>query len=144
MTWVFLKPSTPHVAPSTVLTLHSDVQLQLFRLHRLLISLYPPALLPTEYPTRLIRICLGRLSPLLDSRPLPGGPGGSALNGAGSVGKRGKKRARGAEDGLVASLEGRSGRTIGSEGEVIVEALQRESQNRGAEQRNRFKADLYT
>ncbi|RSH83829.1 hypothetical protein EHS25_005444 [Saitozyma podzolica] len=75
----------------------TDVQLQLFRLHRLLISLYPPALLPAEAR-------------------------GSGVNG--SAGKRGKKRARGAEDGLVASLEGRSGRTIGSEGEVILEALQ--------------------
>jgi hypothetical protein len=66
----------------------------------------------------------------------------------GSAGKRGKKRARGAEDGLVASLEGRSGRTIGSEGEVILEALQRESINWGtwvlSALCNRFKADVST
>lgn len=87
-----------------------------------MLSFYPPALLPIDYPTRLLRFCLGRLSPLLDTRPLltttPMTNGG---------GKRGKKRARGAEDGLVGGLEGRESRTITTgDSEVILESLRRQ------------------
>jgi hypothetical protein len=45
---------------------------------------------------------------------------------SGSGGKKGKKRARGEEDGLLASLEGREGRPIGADGAVALEALHRQ------------------
>ncbi|KAK4684195.1 hypothetical protein P7C73_g6003, partial [Tremellales sp. Uapishka_1] len=90
---------------------------QLLNFHNLFLTLYPPALLPLEYPTRILRLCLSSYSPLLDSRPLP------VAVGTGG-GKRGKKRARGAEDGLVGGLEGRENKSLTNDsGEVIRASL---------------------
>jgi hypothetical protein len=96
--------------------------MQLLKLHNLLLTLYPSENLPVEYPTRLLKVCLGKAGGLLDSRP----DTGMITNGGG--GKRGKKRQRGQEDGLVGGLEGRDARAMSeSTGEVILEALKRMS-----------------
>ncbi|WWD22092.1 hypothetical protein CI109_106581 [Kwoniella shandongensis] len=87
----------------------AESQTQLLKFHHLFLTLYPSALVPAEYPTRLLRLCLTRLSPMLDSRSKSVDIGSSANGG----GKRGKKRARGAEDSLVGGLEGRDGRAMG-------------------------------
>ncbi len=101
--------------------LFSGPQIQLFRFHHLMLTLYSPALLSIDYPTRLLRLCLGKLSPLLEPRPLPATGQAPMPNGGG---KRGKKRARGAEDGLVGGLEGRESRALSSEESgVILESL---------------------
>ncbi|ORY27065.1 hypothetical protein BCR39DRAFT_539094 [Naematelia encephala] len=97
---------------------HIQIHTQLLRFHRLIFDLYPPALVAVEYPTRLLKVCLARMNPLLESRSLPlmdENEGGS---------KKGKKRARGGEDGLVGGLEGKERRDLaGDESEGIVEAL---------------------
>lgn len=77
-----------------------------------------------EYPTRLLKLSLGHLSPLLDPKgqsvPVPD----AVANGSSSTSKKGKKRAMGAEDGLVGGLEGRDRANLSSEEiEVIVESL---------------------
>ncbi|ODN85653.1 hypothetical protein L198_07482 [Cryptococcus wingfieldii CBS 7118] len=93
----------------------------LLRFHSLLLTLYPPSLLPVEYPTRLLRSCLSSLSPLLgDKRE---SVAAASKNESGG-GKRGKKRARGAEDGLVGDLEGKGRRGLShSELDCIISAL---------------------
>ncbi|WWC67835.1 uncharacterized protein I206_101752 [Kwoniella pini CBS 10737] len=97
----------------------TDTQIQLLKFHHLLLSIYPPAIVPLEYPTRLLRLSLTRVQPLLENRSKS-----DILSGNTGGGKRGKKRARGAEDGLVGGLEGRESRSISSrEVEVIVMAL---------------------
>nr|XP_018265574.1 uncharacterized protein I303_01944 [Kwoniella dejecticola CBS 10117]OBR87732.1 hypothetical protein I303_01944 [Kwoniella dejecticola CBS 10117] len=97
----------------------TETQIQLLKFHRLLLSLYPPAIVPLEYPTRLLRLSLTRVQPLLENRAKSEIPSGNTGGG-----KRGKKRARGAEDGLVGGLEGRDARTFHTEEvEVIIQAL---------------------
>nr|XP_019047315.1 hypothetical protein I302_03924 [Kwoniella bestiolae CBS 10118]OCF26245.1 hypothetical protein I302_03924 [Kwoniella bestiolae CBS 10118] len=91
-----------------------DTQIQLLKFHHLLMTIFPPAIVPLEYPTRLLRLCLTRVQPLLENRSKADISTGNAVGG-----KRGKKRARNAEDGLVGGLEGREARTVG-EGEVKV------------------------
>ena len=84
-----------------------------------MLSSHPPALLAIDYPTRLLRLCLGVLSPLLEPRPLP--VSGPITNGGG---KRAKKRAREGEDGLVGGLEGRESTMFGAgEIQLMVESL---------------------
>jgi hypothetical protein len=83
--------------------------------------MYPSSIVPVEYPTRLLRLSLAHLSPLLD-------PKGQAVPDAAaadsSSSKKGKKRARGAEDGLVGGLEGRDRVNLTEEEvDVIVESL---------------------
>ncbi|WVR04541.1 hypothetical protein IAU60_001548 [Kwoniella sp. DSM 27419] len=96
-----------------------DSQLRLFKFHRIILTLFPPALVTIEYPSRLLRLCLTRLQPLLENKTKV-----NDLSSAAVGGKRGKKRARGAEDGLVGGLEGREGRTVEQEdAEVILEAV---------------------
>lgn len=88
-----------------------------------MLTFYPPALLPAEYPTRLLRLCQGKLAPLLDPRSMPSVE--PMMNGGG---KRGKKRARGAEDGLVGGLEGRESKTVSwQDSEVIMKSFKRPS-----------------
>ncbi|WVQ74084.1 hypothetical protein IAR50_003668 [Cryptococcus sp. DSM 104548] len=98
-----------------------ESQTLLLRFHNLLLTLYPSSLLPVEYPTRLLRSCLSSLGPLLgDKRD---SVAAASKNEAGG-GKRGKKRARGAEDGLVGDLEGKGRRGLThSELESIISAL---------------------
>ncbi|WVQ84129.1 hypothetical protein IAT38_006276 [Cryptococcus sp. DSM 104549] len=99
----------------------AESQLQLLKFHTLFFSLYPSSLHLTEYPTRLLRLCLSRLTPLIEPRSKASD---SVESGAGAGGKRGKKRARGAEDGLVGGLEGRGERALGEdECAIIVAAL---------------------
>ncbi|OCF76813.1 hypothetical protein I204_02519 [Kwoniella mangroviensis CBS 8886] len=99
----------------------TDSQVQLLRFHHLLLTIFPPAVVPLEYPTRLLRLCLTRVQPLLENRTKSDISSGNVGGG----GKRGKKRARNAEDGLVGGLEGREVRTVGvDEVKVIVCALQ--------------------
>ncbi|ORX34482.1 hypothetical protein BD324DRAFT_604668 [Kockovaella imperatae] len=83
-------------------------------------SLFPPALVPIEYPTRILKYCIARVGLLLESKsPSSIGP---AANG--SEGRRGKKRARGAEEGLIGSLEGRESKPISAQDvEVILGCL---------------------
>ncbi|WRT64888.1 uncharacterized protein IL334_001824 [Kwoniella shivajii] len=102
--------------PSTMV----DTQIQLLKFHNLFLTLYPPAIVPVEFPTRLLRLCLTKLQPLLENKSRSNDSSSAQVGG----GKRGKKRARGAEDGLVGGLEGREGKSIGQrEGEIIVHAL---------------------
>ena len=106
--------------PSSYLT-YSQSRILLLRLHTHLLSLYAPALIPASFPTRLLRHALTALHPVLPQR--------NSQIGFGTVesGKRGKKRARGGEDGLVGTFEGRAARALGSdEIEVALAALQRE------------------
>ena len=71
--------------------------------------------------TRLLKYCLARSGALLEKRDVPV----AMVNGSG--GKRGKKRARGAEDGLIGSLEGRAARPISAEDvQIILACLKRE------------------
>nr|XP_019005264.1 uncharacterized protein I203_02111 [Kwoniella mangroviensis CBS 8507]OCF68725.1 hypothetical protein I203_02111 [Kwoniella mangroviensis CBS 8507] len=99
----------------------TDSQVQLLRFHHLLLTIFPPAVVRLEYPTRLLRLCLTRVQPLLENRTKSDISSGNVGGG----GKRGKKRARNAEDGLVGGLEGREVRTVGvDEVKVIVCALQ--------------------
>lgn len=98
----------------------STCHLQLLRFHQLFFNLYPPALVPIEYPSRLLKYCLGQYSPVFDPRPVQM----STVNGNVDGGKKGKKRARGMEDGLVGGLEGRGQKTLDvAECQMIVEAL---------------------
>ncbi|WWC87015.1 uncharacterized protein L201_001898 [Kwoniella dendrophila CBS 6074] len=97
----------------------ADTQIQLLKFHQLLLTLFPSALASPEYPTRLLRICLTRVQPLLANKT-------KADTSSGNIGggKRGKKRARGAEDGLVGGLEGRESRSLKAiDVEVVVQAL---------------------
>jgi len=84
--------------------------------------MYPSSIVPVEYPTRLLRLSLAHLSPLLDPKgqavPAP------AADSSSSSSKKGKKRARGAEDGIVGGLEGRDRVNLTEdEVDVIVESL---------------------
>jgi hypothetical protein len=66
---------------------------------------------------------MSALSPLLDEKPVAGSmASGPALGG----GKRGKKRARNAEDSLVGGLEGREARALDEDvGQVVIESFRR-------------------
>lgn len=76
-------------------------------------------MLPVEYPTRLIRLSLGYLSPLLEPKQRV-----EATSVPVGMSKRGKKRARGAEDGLVGGLEGRERAALSSADiDIILAAL---------------------
>lgn len=100
---------------------NSQSRILLLRLHSHLLTLFAPALIPASFPTRLLRHALTALHPVLPQR--------NSQLGFGTVesGKRGKKRARGGEDGLVGTFEGRAARAVGSdEMEVALAALQRE------------------
>jgi hypothetical protein len=103
-----------------------STHLQLLRFHSFFLEQYPSSLVPVEYPTRLLRLSLGQLAPLLDTKA-PLAPAAAQMNGGSSTSKRGKKRARGAEDGLVGGLEGRDRANLAKEEvDVIVESLRRE------------------
>lgn len=103
-----------------------STHLQLLRFHSFFLEQYPSSLVPVEYPTRLLRLSLGQLAPLLDTKA-PLAPAAAQMNGGSSTSKRGKKRARGAEDGLVGGLEGRDRANLAKgEVDVIVESLRRE------------------
>ncbi len=78
----------------------AGARLQLLRFHGLLLQIYPAATLPAEYTQRLLKFSIGVLGGQLDSRP--------AITSATGTGRKGKKRARGAEDALVGGLEGRA------------------------------------
>jgi hypothetical protein len=89
--------------------------------------MYPASIVSVEYPTRLLRLSLGHLAPLLDPKAQSAPVQAHATNGS-STSKRGKKRARGAEDGLVGGLEGRDRPILaGKESDLIVESLKRKS-----------------
>ena len=89
-------------------------------------TLYPPSLCPIEYPTRVLRLCLARLSPLLELKTQTNLANGSGVSGGG--GKRGKKRARGQEDSLIGSLEGRQSRPMsGNIVDIILAFLKSKS-----------------
>jgi hypothetical protein len=82
--------------------------------------MYPSSIVPVEYPTRLLRLSLAQLSPLLDPKAqvVPAAASDSSMS------KKGKKRARGAEDGLVGGLEGRDRVNLTREEvDVVVESL---------------------
>lgn len=100
---------------------NSQSHTQLLRLHNLFLQIYPSAIWHPDHPIRLLKLCISKLSPLLDTAATSNV---SLVTANGAGGKKGKKRARGEEDGLLASLEGREGRRIGVEGAVALEALQ--------------------
>lgn len=85
--------------------------------------MFPAALVPVEYPTRLLRLSLGYLSPLLEPKQRV-----EATSIPTGMSKRGRKRARGAEDGLVGGLEGRERAALSTaEIDIISAALSCES-----------------
>ncbi|GMK54211.1 hypothetical protein CspeluHIS016_0107970 [Cutaneotrichosporon spelunceum] len=93
-----------------------EARLQLLRFHSILLEIYPSAILPAEYTSRLLKFSLGVLGTLLDARP--------AVTFATGSGRKGKKRARGAEDALVGGLEGRAPRAASPiEAEILRVAL---------------------
>ena len=97
-----------------------QTHLQLLKFHSFFLEIYPSSIVPVEYPTRLLRLSLAHLSPLLD----PKGQAAPAPAADSPTSKKGKKRARGAEDGLVGGLEGRDRVNLTEEEiEVIVESL---------------------
>ena len=110
---------------------HPDLRsnkIQFLRFQKLLFTQYTPAMVPVDYPTRLLQLCLTLLNPLLETRSSGpqaiNGHGGMINGGADSNRRKGKKRARDAEDGLIGSLEGRAVRPIGEEeAAVILSAL---------------------
>ncbi|KGB80224.3 hypothetical protein CNBG_6062 [Cryptococcus deuterogattii R265] len=100
----------------------SDCQTQLLKFHILLLTLFSPSLVPTDYPTRLLRFCISSFSPLLERKNVSASAAASKNESGG--GKRGKKRARNAEDGLVGDLEGKGRQSLGAgEVDVILQAL---------------------
>ncbi|XAO27914.1 hypothetical protein I312_106778 [Cryptococcus bacillisporus CA1280] len=100
----------------------SDCQTQLLKFHILLLTLFSPSLVPTDYPTRLLRFCISSFSPLLERKDVSASAAASKNESGG--GKRGKKRARNAEDGLVGDLEGKGRQSLGAgEVDVILQAL---------------------
>lgn len=95
----------------------TESRLNLVAFHKILTDAYPAATLPVEYTSRLLRFSLGVLGSLLDSRP-------PAVAAAAPGGRKSKKRARGAEDALVGTLEGRAHRgTSKAEADVIIAVL---------------------
>lgn len=82
----------------------ADARLKLFQFHSILLNVYPAAILPVEYTTRLLKFSLGVMGNLLDARPQ------TASAPAAQQGRKNKKRARGQEDALVGGLEGRAPR----------------------------------
>lgn len=99
----------------------SQTHLQLLGFHHLFFELYPPTLVPVDYPSRLLRFSLAQYASILDARP------GVVAVSAESGGKRGKKRARGAEDGLIGGLEGREAKAISVDtAELACASLKRE------------------
>ncbi|KIR51254.1 hypothetical protein I315_06296 [Cryptococcus gattii Ru294] len=100
----------------------SDCQTQLLKFHILLLTLFSPSLVPTDYPTRLLRFCISSFSPLLERKDVSASAAASKNESGG--GKRGKKRARNAEDGLVGDLEGKGRQSLGAGVvDVILQAL---------------------
>jgi hypothetical protein len=115
--------STPSSQLKSILT-NRSTHLQLLRFHSFFLEIYPSSIVPVEYPTRLLKLSLGHLSPLLDPKGQAVPTTDIVTNGSGSTSKKGKKRARGAEDGLVGGLEGRDRANLSSdEIDVIVESL---------------------
>lgn len=91
-----------------------------------MLTLFSPSLVPTDYPTRLLRFCISSFSPLLERKDVSASAAASKNESGG--GKRGKKRARNAEDGLVGDLEGKGRQSLGAGVvDVILQALKRES-----------------
>ena len=106
--------------PNGALTIR-QTHLQLLKFHSFFLSIYPSSIVPVEYPTRLLRLSLAHLSPLLDPK---GQAAPAPTADSSTTSKKGKKRARGAEDGLVGGLEGRDRVNLTEEEiEVIVESL---------------------
>lgn len=104
---------------------YREMHVQLLNFHQYLYKLYPPSTTPLDYTSRLLRSCLSRYSGLLETRQSAGLT--PTANGIGG-GKRGKKRARGAEDGLIGGLEGREARAISEATvEAVLASLPRES-----------------
>jgi hypothetical protein len=88
---------------------------------QLLLEQYPPALAPVDYASRLLRHCLTQYASVLDSRP-----GVITATAESGGGKRGKKRARGAEDGLIGGLEGRETKALSEHTvEIVMSCLKR-------------------
>ncbi|CAK9784465.1 hypothetical protein CC85DRAFT_284757 [Cutaneotrichosporon oleaginosum] len=95
----------------------AGARLQLLRFHSLLLQIYPAATLPAEYTQRLLKFSLGVLGGVLDARP--------TVTSATGTGRKGKKRARGAEDALVGGLAGRAPRPATAvEAEIMQAALE--------------------
>lgn len=98
-------------------------QLALIRFHTLVLSRLDPNPSSSAYHTRLVKLCIGYITPLLQQKPVV------AAEDTTMASKKGKKRMRGAgEDAFVGSLSGRVGQgAVGKdEGRVIVAALKRE------------------
>ena len=114
----------PSSKSSNSILIIRSTHLQLLRFHSFFLELYPSSIVPVEYPTRLLKLSLGHLSPLLDPKGQAVPTTDIVTNGSGSSSKKGKKRARGAEDGLVGGLEGRDrANLLSEEVDVIVESL---------------------
>lgn len=115
---------TIHLAELVALGQALTPQLALIRFHTLILARLDPNPSSSAYHTRLVKLCIGHVTPLMQQKPVV------QAEDAGLAGKKGKKRMRGAgDDAFVGSLAGRVGQGMVSkdEGRVVIAALKRES-----------------
>lgn len=100
-------------------------QLALSRFHALLLARLDVNPSSAAYHTRLVKLCIGQIAPLMQQKPRVA----PAADDAALAGKKGKKRMRGAgEDAFVGAIAGRVGQGIvgKDQGRIVVAALKRE------------------
>ncbi|KAJ9117158.1 hypothetical protein QFC20_000301 [Naganishia adeliensis] len=111
---------TIHLAELVALGQALTPQLALIRFHTLILARLDPNPSSSAYHTRLVKLCIGHVTPLMQQKPVV------QAEDAGLAGKKGKKRMRGAgDDAFVGSLAGRVGQGMVSkdEGRVVIAAL---------------------
>lgn len=116
---------TIHLAELLALSQALTPQLALIRFHTLLLARLEPNPSSSAYHTRLVKLCIGHVTPLVQQKPVV-----VPAEDVGLAGKKGKKRMRGAgDDAFVGSLAGRVGQgMVGrDEGRIVIAALKRES-----------------
>ncbi|KAI5455060.1 hypothetical protein NCC49_002333 [Naganishia albida] len=97
-------------------------QLALSRFHALLLARLDVNPSSAAYHTRLVKLCIGQIAPLMQQKPRVA----PAADDAALAGKKGKKRMRGAgEDAFVGAIAGRVGQGIvgNDQGRIVVAAL---------------------
>lgn len=110
---------------------YSSTRIALFKFHTVLLSNLQLDPSSSSFHSRLMKQALGSASLVLDTKTpvLASSQSKESNMNADALGKKGKKRARGAgEEVVVAGIEGRGGKGLSRlEGEVVLSALRRES-----------------